>query len=172
MTNNTLPEVWLRGPLPDVPPLLQPAAHALLQAVEEVRALLGGFPPSQLWTRPAGLASVGFHLQHLAGVVHRMGTYAQGRPLDEAQLAWLSSEGRDTGQSLEQLIDAWEDRVTGLLGQMRGTPADSLTEFRPVGRKALPSTVIGLLFHAAEHSQRHVGQLLVTARIVTAQPSS
>jgi uncharacterized damage-inducible protein DinB len=172
MIDKALPEVWLRGPLAGVPPLLQPAAHALLQAVEEVRAILTGFPASQLWERPAGVASIGFHLQHLAGVVHRMGTYAQGQPLDAAQLAALGSECLDQGLSLEQLISAWENRVTALVEQMRTTDETTLTDFRAVGRKGLPSTVIGLLFHAAEHSQRHLGQLLVTARLLTIQSSS
>lgn len=167
MTPTVLPEVWLRGPLPDVPLLLQPAAHALMQAVEEVRAILAGFPDQLLWQRPAGLASVGFHLQHLAGVAGRMATYALGRPLDETQMQALQAEGRDNGLTTTELIARWEDSAGALLQQIRHTDESTLTEPRAVGRKGLPSTVMGLLFHAAEHSQRHTGQLLVTARILT-----
>ncbi len=167
MTPNALPEVWLRGPLPDVPPLLQPAAHALMQAVEEIRAILSGFPDRLLWQRPAGLASVGFHLQHLAGVADRMGTYALGQPLNAAQLQALQAEGRDNGLTTTELIARWEASADALLQQIRHTDEGTLTGTRTVGRKALPSTVMGLLFHAAEHSQRHTGQLLVTARILT-----
>jgi hypothetical protein len=87
-------EVWLRGPLPDVPPLLQPVAHALLQAREEVVKLLHGFPETLLWEKPAGVASVGFHLQHLTGVLDRTFTYAQGRPLTPTQLEALAMEGK------------------------------------------------------------------------------
>src|SRR6476660_1951960 len=87
------PEVWLRGPLPDVPALLQPVAHALLQAREEVVALMAGFPEQRLWARPAGVASVGFHLQHLAGTLDRLFTYARGESLTEDQTGALAREG-------------------------------------------------------------------------------
>jgi hypothetical protein len=94
MTTINSPEVWLRGPLPDVPPLLQPVAHALLQAREELDAALLDFPESELWARPAGVASVGFHLQHLTGVLDRLGTYARGLSLTSTQLESLSVEGK------------------------------------------------------------------------------
>lgn len=169
---DTLPEVWLRGPLPAVPPLLQPVAHALLQARADVAAALAGFPAAQLWERPAGVASVGFHLQHLTGVLERMLTYAQHRPLSPAQLAYLAAEGRpapDAGapeSQVEILQNAFGGAVQQALAQLHRTPENTLTDYRPVGRAALPSTVIGLLVHAAEHTQRHVGQLLVTARVL------
>src|SRR5262245_3728494 len=87
------PEVWLRGPVPGVPAALQPVAHALLQAREEVEALMDGFPQHLLWTRPNDVASVGFHLQHLAGVLDRLFTYARGESLNPVQLEALSREG-------------------------------------------------------------------------------
>ncbi len=77
-------EVWLRGPLPDVPALLQPVAHALLQAGEEVETLVADFPKKNLWDRPSGMASVGFHLQHLTGVLDRLFTYARGEVLSSS----------------------------------------------------------------------------------------
>ena len=87
-------EVWLRGPVAGVPPMLQPVAHALLQAREEVTAALADFPDALLWERPAGAASVGFHLQHLAGVLERLFSYARGEALSEVQLTALGEEGR------------------------------------------------------------------------------
>ena len=166
-----LPEVWMRGPLAGVPALLQPVAHALLQAVEDVKRILREFPGHLLWERPAGVASVGFHLQHLCGVLQRMGAYAQGQSLSATQLAALEAEGRETGTTAGQFVAQFEAQVELMLQQLRHTPESSLTEFRPVGRKQLPSTVIGLLFHAAEHTQRHVGQLLVTVRFLIATQS-
>ncbi|MFD1467627.1 DinB family protein [Hymenobacter caeli] len=166
------PEVWLRGPLPQVPPLLQPVAHALLQAQADVAVALARFPAAQLWERPAGVASVGFHLQHLAGVLDRMLTYAQNQPLSPAQLAYLAAEGYPAPSAgapaaqVEALQKAFGGAVQQALAQLHRTPEAALTDYRPVGRAALPSTVIGLLVHAAEHTQRHVGQLLVTARIL------
>ena len=85
-------EVWLRGPLKGVPPLLQPVGHALLQSLEEVKGIMVGFPEELLWERPAGVASVGFHLQHLTGVLDRLFTYAKGLPLTPEQLAFLQAE--------------------------------------------------------------------------------
>ena len=161
---DTLPEVWLRGPVPGVPDLLQPVAHALLQASEEVDVLLDGFPESRLWTRPAGVASVGFHLQHLTGVLDRLFTYARGEALTSAQLSALAAEGKPPGQ-VPDLVQAFHEQVERALDQLRATKEDVLTQPRGVGRAGLPSTVLGLFVHAAEHTQRHIGQLLVTARV-------
>jgi len=166
-----LPEVWLRGPLPAVPPLLQPVAHALLQAREEVTVLMADFPAEKLATRPLGLASVGFHLRHLTGVLDRTFTYARGEALSKSQLAYLAAEGQplthtDATQELTQNLSNQVDRA---IAQLENTAEATLPEWRGVGRAQLPSTVIGLLVHAAEHTTRHVGQLLVTAIVVQAE---
>ena len=162
----TQPEVWLRGPLPDMPALLQPVAHALLQAREEVHAIMDGFPEERLWERPAGVASVGFHLQHLAGVIDRLFTYARGESLNEMQSAALAAEGKpDPAIQSKDLIASFHAQVDRALDQLRQTNVQCLNDYRGVGRAQLPSTVLGLLVHAAEHTQRHVGQLLVTVRI-------
>ena len=165
------PEVWLRGPLPGMPPLVQPVAHALLQAREELAAALRDFPPAQLNARPAGVASVGFHLQHLAGVLDRLLTYARGEALSAAQLAALAAETAPlapTPDAVVELVRRFHEQVDVALAQLRATPEGTLTEPRAVGRARIPSTVIGLLVHAAEHTSRHLGQLLVTARVVRA----
>ena len=160
------PEVWLRGPLPDVPSLLQPVAHALLQAREEVEAFMTGFSEDRLWLRPGGVASAGFHLQHLAGVLDRLFTYARGEQLNADQLKYLEAEGRPNPELRSRdLIAAFRDQVTRALAELSTIDERTLTEPRAVGRGKLPSTVLGLLFHSAEHVQRHVGQLLVTIRV-------
>lgn len=163
-------EVWLRGPLPDVPPVLQPVAHALLQAREEVDALAASFPDGRLWDRPAGVASVGFHLRHLAGVLDRLTTYARGEALRPAQLAALGAEEvPDDTLTVSELAAAFGAGVERALAQLRTTDPASVFERRDVGRVGLPSTVLGLLVHASEHTMRHVGQLTVTARVVRDQ---
>jgi uncharacterized damage-inducible protein DinB len=125
------------------------------------------FPEERLWERPRGVASVGFHLQHLSGVLDRLFTYARGELLNEAQAQTLALEGTpDPGINVQHLIVKFENQVDRALEQLRSTDAGSLTQHRGVGRAQLPSTVLGLLVHAAEHTQRHVGQLLVTARVV------
>ncbi len=156
-------EYWLSGPISDVPALLQPAAHALLQSVREIKTYLIDFPEEKLWKKPFGRASVGFHLRHLTGVLDRLLTYAQEQALTEEQFHFLKNEakGQDVPNA-QPLISDFENKVNEALDYFKTIPENSLTEKRFVGRKKLPTTVIGLLFHAAEHSQRHVGQLLVT----------
>ncbi|HEY5750771.1 MAG TPA: DinB family protein [Chryseolinea sp.] len=162
-----LPEVWLRGPLPNVPPLLQPIAHALLQATEEISALMNDFPDALLWQRPAGVASVGFHLQHLAGVLDRLFTYAMGKPLDADQLRYLKTEGVESDQlTTGLLVNKFRDQVERSIQLLIAIGDQGLTDHRSVGRAGLPSTVIGLLTHAAEHTMRHTGQLLVTVKVL------
>ncbi|RSK47391.1 DinB family protein [Hymenobacter rigui] len=170
MTHVPEPEVWLRGPLPDISPLLQPMAHALLQAREELQAALTDFPNDLLTARPAGVASVGFHLRHLSGVLDRMQTYVRHQPLSAAQFVSLAAEkdGPATPDTVVGLLSQFSAAVEAMLNTLRTTPESMLPEFRPVGRQELPSTVMGLLVHAAEHTTRHMGQLLVTARVVRA----
>lgn len=162
----TSPEAWLRGPVEGVPDVLQPIAHALLQAREESRYVVQKLPAELLWTRPAGVASVGFHLQHITGVVDRLFTYARGESLSAEQQAALTREGQqpETGGG-DELLDAFDAQVERAVNQLRAIDPHTVAEQRAVGRKRLPSTVLGLLFHAAEHVQRHVGQLLVTVRV-------
>lgn len=165
-----LPEVWLRGPLPHVPPLLQPIAHALLQATEEVSELMNDFPDELLWQRPAGVASVGFHLQHLTGVLDRLFTYAAGNPLNESQLHYLKTEGVAADNlTASSLVNTFRNQVERSIPLLTEIGDEGLTDHRGVGRAGLPSTVIGLLTHAAEHTMRHLGQLLVTVKILRNQ---
>jgi uncharacterized damage-inducible protein DinB len=161
---HSTPEVWLRGPVPDVPPLLQPVAHALLQAAEEARRLAADLPDPHLWVRPDGLASAGFHLQHLAGAVDRLFTYARGDTLTPEQFEVLRAEGQPDGSTAAALVSAFDAQVSRAIDQLRITDPATLLDVRGVGRQQLPTTQFGLLFHAAEHAMRHVGQLLVTVR--------
>ena len=167
-----LPEVWLRGPLENIPALLQPAAHALLQAMEEIQAAMKDFPDHLLWERPAGVASPGFHLLHMTGVLNRLCTYARAGLLNEEQLTYLKSESERQDRSVSELIEMLQRQVNQTLKQFSETDESTLTELRSVGRKGLPSTVQGLLFHAAEHTMRHLGQLLVTVKILKAGSST
>src|SRR5882762_699092 len=143
-----------------------------LQAREEVTALMQDFPEEYLWERPAGVASPGFHLQHLAGVLDRLFTYAAGKSLSKEQLAELAAEGRPGLKefTVGELTDRFIRQVDKAIEQLKNTPEQELTAVRGVGRAQLPSTVLGLLVHAAEHTQRHVGQLLVTVQVLKIPP--
>ena len=161
-----LPEVWLRGPIPEVPALLQPIAHALLQSGEEVEHLMNEFPNARLWEKPAGVASVGFHLQHLKGVLDRLFTYARGQALSSEQLRALQLEGTPAEISTTELVREFRQQIARAVQELREINDATLLTPIGVGRKKLRSTILGLLFHAAEHTQRHTGQLLVTVRIL------
>jgi uncharacterized damage-inducible protein DinB len=168
MATKPPPEVWLRGPVPGVPALLQPAAHSLLQCREELTSRITGLTADQIRASPSGAASIGFHLRHAAGSLDRLFTYARGEQLSADQRAAFAAEGQpdprpDVGA---RLLAEFDDAVERALEQLRNTDESTLLEARAVGRAQLPSTVIGLLFHAAEHTQRHVGQVVTTARLV------
>ena len=163
------PEVWLRGPVAGVPPHLQPVAHSLQQCREELGRLLAGMPADRIWQSRGNAASIGFHVRHAIGSLDRLFTYARGAQLSDAQRQVLAQESLpDPDLGAEDLLAAFDAAVTRSLDQLRETPDAVLTDRRLVGRAQLPSTVLGLLFHAAEHTQRHVGQAITTARFVTA----
>lgn len=172
-TDQAKHEVWLRGQfVPGVPALLQPVAHSLLQCREELAARLEGLSPAQIWTRPGDAASIGFHARHAAGSLDRLFTYARGEDLTDAQLAALAAESEPdrSAHVAATLIGEFERAVDRALAQLRATSDTTLTSARRVGRARLPSSVIGLLFHAAEHTQRHLGQMVTTVKVLAAFP--
>ena len=161
-------EVWQRGPVEGIPALLQPVAHALLQVKEELHENLKDFPAHLLWEKPAHAASVAFHLQHISGVIDRLFTYARGEMLSAEQIKMLEDEGKENRSvELVTLLHRVDGQVDKALDQLEKTNEDSLTEKRGIGRAQIPTTMIGLLFHAAEHSMRHLGQLIVTVKFLT-----
>ena len=165
-------EFWLSGPIPGILPVLQPVAHAILQARREVQVAIREFPEHLLFEQPSGVASVAFHLQHIAGVAERLFTYARGEELSPEQLNSLQNEGKkDDKILLAELLGRLEEQVDKAIAQLKAIKEESVFEERLVGRKRIPSNVLGLLFHAAEHIQRHTGQLLVTARVLANKKS-
>ena len=160
------PEVWLAGPVGGVPPYLQPAAHTLLQALAEVAAVAPSVDTATLW-RHAGAASPGFHLLHLAGALDRLLTYARGEMLSDVQKTAARAEAQDQpeldGAALIDIVSAAVERA---LAQLSATDPSTLLDARKIGRAGLPSTVIGCLFHAAEHSSRHAGQFISTVKLL------
>jgi len=160
------PEVWLRGPVDGVPAELLPAAHAFLQTLEDVAHAAAGLTREQLWRGPGGAPSVGFHLLHLDGSTDRLLTYARGERLSADQKAALAAEQAPSSLDAASLIAKLRVRIEAAVAALREVPVATIYEGRTVGRAALPTTVIGLLFHAAEHSQRHAGQVVTTAKIV------
>ena len=162
-------EVWQRGPVPGFDPLLMPVVHALLQVREDLERLAGQVPPGHVWLRPGGAASIGFHVRHTGGALDRLFTYARGEALSDTQRSALREESvsGDPPASLPAIVGSVDTIIDRALQQLAATSRESLLEERKLGRAGLPTTVLGLLFHAAEHCTRHVGQAITTAKIVS-----
>jgi len=137
-------------------------------AREDVGAAVTGLDEAQLFARPGGAASLAFHLVHLAGSTDRLLTYARGERLSDVQKAALALEANvaEARPSLTVMLTGWHATVARALEQLAGTPEPTLLEPRVVGRAQLPTNVLGLLFHAAEHAARHAGQVVTTAKVV------
>jgi uncharacterized damage-inducible protein DinB len=161
-------EPWLRGTFIDLPCVHRAVVHALQLAKEDLQQWCAGLTEAEFNARPAGIASVAFHIRHIARSLDRLLTYAEGRQLSEEQLAALKSElapGAVPTQVFKELNDALElagTRVCGFTSAQWEAP-------RTVGRQSLPTTIGGLLVHIAEHTQRHVGQAITTAKVVRAR---
>jgi hypothetical protein len=151
-----------------------PVVHALIQVREDLDRLAAGIPAEHVWLRPGGAASIGFHVRHTGGALDRLFTYARGDTLTDAQKAALREEGAagDPPASLHSVVTGVGEIIERALNQLRSTPRESLLDERKLGRAGLPTTVLGLLFHAAEHSTRHVGQAITTARILNPHPNA
>jgi len=164
----TKPETWMRGPIEGVDPMLMPVAHALMQAREELERIATEIPSDHVWLRPGGAASIGFHVRHLGAALDRLFTYARGERLSDAQKTVFRAEAEpgDPPATLPDLVNDATAQIDRAMDQLRQTTRGQLLEFRGVGRAQLPSNVLGLLFHAAEHSTRHAGQVITTAKIL------
>ena len=160
-------EAWQRGPVSGFEPLLMPVVHALIQAREDLDRLATTVPAEHVWRRPGGAASIGFHVRHAGGALDRLFTYARGEALSDAQRAALKTEGESgyPPASLPTLVADVSRQIEQAFEQLRNTARTALLDERKVGRAGLPATVLGLLFHAAEHTTRHVGQAMTTALV-------
>src|SRR5262245_15391441 len=158
-------EPWLRGAIAGMHPLIAPVLYAFQQAREDLARFTAGLTAPQIWARPFGLGSVGFHILHIAGSTDRLMTYLQGRGLSEAQLEALRVEQESPQLSREELLARMDQVFAAAESVIRSIEPGMLTEPRSVGRKQLLTTVIGLLTHIAEHTQRHVGQGISAARL-------
>ena len=155
-------EPWLRGPIAGVSPLLSPLLFSFQQAREDLAKHTDGLSDDRIWS--GGRASIGFHLRHIAGSTERLTQYLQGRQLTAAQLESLEAEDASRGPGRDALLAAIDRAFRESEAVVRGINPATLADVRTVGRLALPTTVIGLLTHIAEHTQRHVGQVITIAR--------
>jgi len=157
----------MRGTLQDVEPVRRAVIHALELAGEDVEQWAAGMDDAAMFARPFGLPHVGFQLRHIVRSLDRLLTYAEARMLDEAQLAALATE-MDAVSAAEVLAE-FRAGFARAMERVRAVDPETFAEARGVGRKGLPTTVAGLLIHCAEHTQRHVGQMVTTVKVVRAQ---
>jgi uncharacterized damage-inducible protein DinB len=161
-----IPEPWLRGTLAEVPAVARGVLHALELALEDAKKWCAGLSDAQMHARPAGLPSVAFQLRHIAGSVDRLLTYAEGRVLSEEQLQALKAETNPKGSTQDLLVELDAAMTQGSV-RVRALASQDPSLPRAVGSKRLPTTLGGLLVHIADHTQRHVGQAITTAKLVS-----
>ncbi len=160
-------EAWLSGKLEGYAPILMPAAHALAQTIVDLENSVSHLSDEELTAQPNGAPSAAFHLRHIAGSVERLLTYARGMDLNQAQFDFLKRETTETSElETQKLVSQAKKSIENALEFYKTVAPESLFEERFVGREKLPTNVFGLLFHIAEHTARHVGQVITTAKIV------
>jgi uncharacterized damage-inducible protein DinB len=161
-------EPWLRGTLTELPPVQRACVHALQLAGDDIQRWCGTVSDPEMNARPSDLPPIAFHLRHIARSIDRLLTYAEGRQLDAEQIAALKAE-MDGGALAEKVLNDVMQGIERGIERVKAFATESLDEARSVGKLKLPTTVAGLLIHTAEHTQRHVGQAITTARLVMAQ---
>lgn len=159
------PEPWLRGTLRDLSPGQRAVIHALQLAREDIDRWCGPLTSEELSAHPHDLAAVAFHMRHIAGSLDRLLTYAEGEVLSEEQQTSLAAEMEEQ-TSRDRLFEEFETALAAAEVRIRAIDPSHWPELRAVGRKQLPTTVAGLLIHCADHTQRHVGQAVTTAKVL------
>ena len=158
-------EAWLRGPIEGVPPHLMPVFHSFQMVREDLAHYTEGLTTEDVWRRTGALPSLGFHLRHIAHSVDRLVTYLCGEQLSEAQIAILKQETEPGTATLAELLADVDAKLSDAEKRLRTIGIVMLPEPRYIGKKRLPSTVLGILVHVAEHTQRHLGQAITTAKL-------
>jgi uncharacterized damage-inducible protein DinB len=161
-------EPWLQGTLTDVPVVQRALMHSLQMAEEDLAKWCGGLDNRELQIRPFELPSVAFQLRHIARSLDRFCSYAEGTPLSPEQFTALNSE-MNPNQDGESLFGELEESLEKTRLRLQAIGRLPLDQPVSIGRKKLPTTLAGLLIHAAEHTQRHVGQAITTAKVILAQ---
>jgi uncharacterized damage-inducible protein DinB len=164
MPEEPLPEPWMRGIMPGIDPVRGHLLRAIEHIREDLAGAIAGLSVDQLWARPNGMTSAGFHVRHLAGSTERLCTYLEGSQLSADQLAAIKSEGQGD-DSARELIAAVDKALARYEQSIHSLVPDRFGEIREIGRRRLRTTAISLAIHIAEHGQRHVGQAISAAKL-------
>jgi uncharacterized damage-inducible protein DinB len=160
-------EPWLRGTHADVSAVSRGVLHAFDLALDDITKWTGGLTDLEAHAQPLGLPSVSFHLKHIARSTDRLLTYAEGGQISGDQLALLKSE-QVGSETLAELLAEVETSFSNASDRVRVLATADFDTFRGVGRKQLPTSIGGALVHVADHTQRHVGQVVTTAKVLKA----
>lgn len=158
-------EPWMRGPLPGIESLVMPVFYSFAMVREDLAKFTAGVADEDVWRQVGTLPTLGFHLRHIPGSSDRLTTYLMGGEISPEQLAYLKAEGTP-GATLQELLDGVDKGLRSVEDRVRTIDPASIHEPRHIGRKRLPTTVLGLLVHIAEHAQRHLGQAITTAKLL------
>ena len=161
-------EPWLRGTYSEVPAVGRAVLHALDLALDDITRWTRGLSDAEVHAQPLGLPALGFHLRHIARSVDRILTYAEGGQMSADQMALLKSE-QNGEESLAALLGEVEAAFARAAERIRTLAGADFNLPRSVGRKMLPTSIGGALIHVADHTQRHVGQVVTTAKVLKAQ---
>jgi len=163
-------EPWLRGTHTDVPAAGRAVLHALELALDDLTKWTAGLTDAEVHAQPLGLTPIAFHLRHIARSTDRILTYAEGEQLSAEQLGLLKSEQSWEGkqETLAELLAEVEVAFTDAAERIRVLATANLDTPRFVGRKLLPTSIGGAMIHVADHTQRHVGQVVTTAKVLKA----
>lgn len=162
-----LPEPWLRGTHSELPAVLRAVLHAFELAQEDVQKWTADLSDAELHATPAGVTPISFHLRHIPGALDRLLSYAEGHQLSAEQLAALKAE-QEPGGLRDELFAAFDNGIAAAARRVRAFSGSDLEQTRAIGRKQLPTTVGGILVHLADHTQRHTGQIVTTAKLLKA----
>ncbi len=161
------PEPWLRGTHTELPAVFRAVIHAFELAVEDVHRWTDGLSEAELHASPSGLTSVAFHLRHIPRSLDRLLTYAEGNQLSSEQILALKTES-DPGVSRDELFSEFAAGLDSAVSRVRAFASADLNQSRAIGKKRLPTTIGGVLVHLADHTQRHTGQIVTTAKLLKA----
>ncbi len=166
-TSSSLPEPWLRGTLTEVGAVPRAVLHALELTGEDLEKWCGSLTDAEFNKQPHGLPSVAFQIRHIARSIDRLLTYAEGKSLSTEQLESLRQESQPNA-SARSVLDELSEMLARTAARVRALAMSDLEQPRSVGKKVLPTTLGGLLVHVSDHTQRHVGQAITTAKILLA----
>lgn len=163
----TSPEPWLRGTHAEIDAIQRQVIHALELTAEDITHWCATLSDAELNARPYGLPPIAFHLRHIVRSLDRLLSYADGAQLDATQLAALASE-INPDASASALRHEFNAGIASAIRRVLAFTPGQYNQPRAVGRAHLPSTVGGLLVHCAEHTQRHTGQAITSAKLLLA----